>query len=394
MMENNNEKNELQIFNNEQFGQIRIMTIDGDDHFNLYDIGMGLGYTTKAKGKLYLRKEEISNLCERLDIKGFSLSENFINIDKSIDFDNTYVTEDAFYDLCLESDAKNARSFRKWVTLEVLPSLRKRGVYIMENAKEEVIDNEKLFGKRRVKNTFAKADPHEIEKLYDDCINYINDQYSTKDKIKICQSIFNGLSDLSLKLSQDAVKNMGKCYDISLLQNRVIYDKAKYQNKRNGGIKSSKTKEIDKQGRLISEQDEIIREQQNKLDFLDPDIEEFTVVSRHGFSVNYMTKTIIDDNGKMKTVTSDEYRRWQNNFPNEVISHEEHIDWNSKIYIWLRFDAIESMDCDNMCKSIIDQIARFYNANDNNVQIREATINKVVKSYGEGQIYYIIRNVE
>ena len=107
-----------------------------------------------------------------------------------------------------------------------------------------------------------------------------------------------------------------------------------------------------------------------------------------------MTKTIIDDNGKMKTVTSDEYRRWQNNFPNEVISHEEHIDWNSKIYIWLRFDAIESMDCDNMCKSIIDQIARFYNANDNNVQIREATINKVVKSYGEGQIYYIIRNVE
>ena len=394
MMENNNEKNELQIFNNEQFGQIRIMTIDGDDHFNLYDIGMGLGYTTKAKGKLYLRKEEISNLCERLDIKGFSLSENFINIDKSIDFDNTYVTEDAFYDLCLESDAKNARSFRKWVTLEVLPSLRKRGVYIMENAKEEVIDNEKLFGKRRVKNTFAKADPHEIEKLYDDCINYINDQYSTKDKIKICQSIFNGLSDLSLKLSQDAVKNMGKCYDISLLQNRVIYDKAKYQNKRNGGIKSSKTKEIDKQGRLISEQDEIIREQQNKLDFLDPDIEEFTVVSRHGFSVNYMTKTIIDDNGKMKTVTSDEYRRWQNNFPNEVISHEEHIDWNSKIYIWLRFDAIESMDCDNMCKSIIDQIARFYNANDNNVQIREATINKVVKSYGEGQIYYIIRSVE
>ena len=283
MMENNNEKNELQIFNNEQFGQIRIMTIDGDDHFNLYDIGMGLGYTTKAKGKLYLRKEEISNLCERLDIKGFSLSENFINIDKSIDFDNTYVTEDAFYDLCLESDAKNARSFRKWVTLEVLPSLRKRGVYIMENAKEEVIDNEKLFGKRRVKNTFAKADPHEIEKLYDDCINYINDQYSTKDKIKICQSIFNGLSDLSLKLSQDAVKNMGKCYDISLLQNRVIYDKAKYQNKRNGGIKSSKTKEIDKQGRLISEQDEIIREQQNKLDFLDPDIDEFTVVSRHGF---------------------------------------------------------------------------------------------------------------
>jgi len=394
MMENNNEKNELQIFNNEQFGQIRIMTIDGDDHFNLYDIGMGLGYTTKAKGKLYLRKEEISNLCERLDIKGFSLSENFINIDKSIDFDNTYVTEDAFYDLCLESDAKNARSFRKWVTLEVLPSLRKRGVYIMEYADDKVIDNEKLFGKRRVKNTFAKAEVHDVEKLYEDCINYINDQYSTKDKIKICQSIFNGLSELNLKLAEDAVRNIGKCYDVSLLQNRVLGDKAKYQNKRNGGIKSSKTKEIDKQGRLISEQDEIIREQQNKLDFLDPDIDEFTVVNCHGFSCNYITKTIIDDYGKLRTVTSDEYRNWQNRFPNEAISHEEHIDWSKKIYLWLRFDAVERTDTDNLIKTFQDQISKFYGVSDGNVQIREATVNKIVSSFKDGKIYYIIKNVD
>jgi len=47
-----------------------------------------------------------------------------------------------------------------------------------------------------------------------------------------------------------------------------------------------------------------------------------------------------------------------------------------------------------MIKSFQDQLARFYGANDNNVQIREATINKVVKSYSEGKIYYIIKNVE
>jgi len=385
-MGKNNEKNELQLFTSEQFGQIRIMTIDGEDHFNLYDIGMGLGHTKKnSTGKEYLRKDRIEDACAKLDITGVSVMDTKYVITKDIDFDNTYVSEDAFYDLCLDSEAKNARLFRKWITLDILPSLRKRGVYIMENAKEEVIDNEKLFGKRRVKNTFANADAYEVEKLYEDCINYIN---------TMLQSIYNGLTELSLKLSQDAVKNMGKCYDISLLQNRVIYDKAKYQNKRNGGIKSSKTKEIEKRGKLIFEQDEIIREQQNKLDFLDPDIEDFTIIPRHGFSVNYMTKTIIDYNGKMKTVTSDEYKRWQNNFPNHVVSNEGHIDWDKKIYIWLRFDAIESMDCDNMCKSIIDQIARQYNANDGNVQIREATINKVVKSYGEGRIYYIIRNVE
>jgi len=333
-MEKNNEKNEnneLQVFTSEQFGQVRIMTIDGEDHFNLYDIGMGLGHTRpNAKGKMYLRKDDYVKLCETLGVLGVTESVTGIIIDKDTDFENTYVSEDAFFDLCLESKAKNAKTFRKWVTSEVLPSLRKRGVYIMEHAKEETIDNEKLFGKRRVKNTFANADAHEVEKLYEDCINYINDEYNTKDKIKICQSIFNGLSELNLKLAEDAVRNIGKCYDVSLLQNRVLGDKAKYQNKRNGGIKSSKTKEIDKQGKLISEQDEIIREQQNKLDFLNPDIEDFTIIPRHGFSVNYMTKTIIDNNGKMKTVTSDEYRKWQNNFPNEIISHEEHIDWDKK----------------------------------------------------------------
>jgi len=383
MMENN--KNELQnmlaVFNNEQFGELQICTIDGKEYFGATNTAKMLGYANPH--------DAIGRHCKKNGVVKHEVIDNMgrkqeINL----------ITEGNLYRLIAKSKLSKAEEFESWVFDEVLPSLRKRGVYIMENAKDEVIDNEKLFGKRRIKNTFANAEIHEVEKLYEDCINYINDQYSTKDKIKILQSVYNGLGELNFKLSQDAVRNVGKCYDVSLLQHRVLQDKAKYQNKRNGGIKSSKTKEIDKRGRLIFEQDEIIREQQNKLDFLDPDIEEFTVVPRHGFSVNYMTKTIIDDNGKMKTVTSDEYRRWQNNFPNEIISHEEHIDWDSKIYIWLRFDAIESMDCDNMCKSIIDQIARKYGTDDRNVQIREATINKVVNSYSDGRVYYIIKNVE
>ena len=384
MMENN-----LQTFTNTQFGELMITIIDEKEYFKANDCATMLGYIRPSDAISTHCRSTVKHSIPHPQSKTKTIEVNFIS-------------EGDLYRLIIgaskqghnEEIKKKAEEFESWVFDEVLPSLRKRGVYIMENAKDEVIDNEKLFGKRRIKNTFANAEIHEVEKLYEDCINYINDQYSTKDKIKILQSVYNGLGELNFKLSQDAVRNVGKCYDVSLLQHRVLQDKAKYQNKRNGGIKSSKTKEIDKRGRLIFEQDEIIREQQNKLDFLDPDIEEFTVVPRHGFSVNYMTKTIIDDNGKMKTVTSDEYRRWQNNFPNEIISHEEHIDWDSKIYIWLRFDAIESMDCDNMCKSIIDQIARKYGTDDRNVQIREATINKVVNSYSDGRVYYIIKNVE
>jgi len=382
-MENN--KNELQnmlaVFNNEQFGELQICTIDGKEYFGATNTAKMLGYANPH--------DAIGRHCKK---NGVVKHEVIDNMGRTQEIN--LITEGNLYRLIAKSKLSKAEEFESWVFDEVLPSLRKRGVYIMEYADDKVIDNEKLFGKRRVKNTFAKAEVHDVEKLYEDCINYINDQYSTKDKIKICQSIFNGLSELNLKLAEDAVRNIGKCYDVSLLQNRVLGDKAKYQNKRNGGIKSSKTKEIDKQGRLISEQDEIIREQQNKLDFLDPDIEEFTVVDCHGFSCNYMVKNIIDDYGKLRTVTSDEYRNWQNRFPNEAISHEEHIDWSKKIYLWLRFDAVERTDTDNLIKTFQDQISKYYGASDGNVQIREATVNKIVSSFKDGKIYYIIKNID
>ena len=78
MMENNinnNEKNELQLFTSEQFGQIRIIVINGENIFNLYDVCFGLGYTKSDGRKLYLRKDNIENICETLDIIGLSLDD-------------------------------------------------------------------------------------------------------------------------------------------------------------------------------------------------------------------------------------------------------------------------------------------------------------------------------
>jgi len=240
-------KNELMVFEQTGLGKLRITQINDEDTFNLSDVCFGLGYTKKnSDGKLHLRKEKIESICETLDISGVSLSDTKYKVTKTIDFENTYISEESFYDLALESRAKNARNFRKWVTSDILPSLRKRGVYIMEHAKDEVIDKEKLFGKRRIKNTFANAQIHEVEKLYDDFLEYISEEYSAKDRIKMLQSVYNGLNELNLKLSYNAVKNIGKCYDVSLLQNKVLQDKAYLQNKRNGGIKSSQTKIINK----------------------------------------------------------------------------------------------------------------------------------------------------
>jgi len=374
-------KNELMVFEQSGLGKLRITQINDEDTFNLSDVCFGLGITTEAKGKLYLYKKRIESKCETLEIKGLDVTSNLFTITKDIDFENTYISEDSFYDLCLESDAKNARKFRKWVTSEILPSLRKRGVYIMEHAKEEVIDKEKLFGIRRIKNTFSNVELHEVESLYEDFLKYIANEYSPKERINMLQSVFNGLGELSLKLSHDAVKNVGKCYDISLLQNRVLKDKA-----------------IDKRGKIINEMDEIIKEQQNIISTLNPSLDEYTVVNKHGMSNNYLFENVKDKwSNNIITVKTNIYKNWINTFPShQLLSKDElNIDWDRPIIVFLKFDCIESIDVQNLTKSILDQaITRIYGEDDNIVDKVIVEKNKSVNSYAQGKIYICIRNVD
>lgn len=126
--------NDLKIFSNSEFGKLSVIKNDDDEiMFFLGEVCRCLGYTKIAKGNTYLRKDKIINICESLNIKGLSLSDNgdnFEEITLNTDFDVIRITEDNLYDLILESKAKNARRFRKWVTKEVLPQIRKTGGYI------------------------------------------------------------------------------------------------------------------------------------------------------------------------------------------------------------------------------------------------------------------------
>lgn len=122
--------NELKIFSNTEFGKLSVNNTENEIYFFLGEVCMCLGYTKQAKGKTYLRKDKIKNICESLEIKGLSPSDNLEIITLDTDFDNTRITEDALYDLILESKAKNARRFRKWITSEILPQIRQTGGYI------------------------------------------------------------------------------------------------------------------------------------------------------------------------------------------------------------------------------------------------------------------------
>lgn len=107
-------KNELTIFENEEFGEVRTIIKNGEFLFCLGDLCRALDLTAKGV-KQRLRDEVISN---------YPIEDSLGRMQSTI-----FVNEDGMYDVVLESRKKNARKFRKWITGVVLPSIRKTGSY-------------------------------------------------------------------------------------------------------------------------------------------------------------------------------------------------------------------------------------------------------------------------
>lgn len=104
--------NELQIFNNEEFGEVRTAVVNNEPVFCLMDICKALGMSNPTMVAQRLDEDELA----KLNLGSRAGETNFI-------------TESGLYAVILRSDKPNAKKFRKWVTSEVLPSIRKTGSY-------------------------------------------------------------------------------------------------------------------------------------------------------------------------------------------------------------------------------------------------------------------------
>lgn len=119
--------NELQVFNSSEFGKIRTITKDDEPMFCLIDICKALEIRNATDVAKRLDEDELT----RLNLGSRAGETNFI-------------TESGLYAVILRSDKPNAKKFRKWVTSEVLPSIRKNGGYI---AGQETLSDEELMAK-------------------------------------------------------------------------------------------------------------------------------------------------------------------------------------------------------------------------------------------------------
>lgn len=119
---------ELQVFRNPEFGNVRTMAIDGEPYFVGKDVATVLGYA-----------KPLNALTTHVDTDD-SLKQGLIDNMGRMQ-DTIFINESGLYSLILSSKLPNAKKFKRWVTSEVLPTVRKHGAYITPDKIEEVLMN-------------------------------------------------------------------------------------------------------------------------------------------------------------------------------------------------------------------------------------------------------------
>ena len=106
-------QNSIEVFENPIFGQIRMVMVDDEPMFCLVDVCRALEIKNATDVAKRLDEDELT----RLNLGGRAGESNFL-------------TESGLYAVIVRSDKPNAKKFRKWVTSEVLPTIRKTGGYV------------------------------------------------------------------------------------------------------------------------------------------------------------------------------------------------------------------------------------------------------------------------
>ena len=134
--------NDLQIFTNEEFGEIRVIEIDNESWFVGKDTVRALGYDLST----HSYTEYVKKYCNEEDIKKVNNRDaGLFGIKDAGRKGELLINEYALYDLTLTSPLPSAKEFKYWVTHEVLPSIRKHGAYMTDNVLEQAISNPDFF---------------------------------------------------------------------------------------------------------------------------------------------------------------------------------------------------------------------------------------------------------
>lgn len=337
--------------------------------FELYSTGEALGYvrTDVKNGVAYrrIRKDRIDKIVENAEISTFAHD------------GRKYLTESQLYDFMFEAHTDKCKPFRKWVTNEVLPTIRKTGCYITESAVEESIDYQSKYGIRRIRKTFNESTDE--RSTYEEFVELSKVEYKAgrvtgEDRIKTAkiiidtleQKVADNISDMrgsELLAIQELLTDINK--DLRILSNR-----------RNGGRLAAKTKEIN----LLEDE-------------VNYSTSDYYCIKRHAYTCNRMN--IYNEQLKREVNTAG-YKKWKENLNLSDFLPETYpdVDFSKDLKITLLFSYKKEFDLDNLQKTIIDSVQEFYSFDDNNIKEIKSRWLETVETYEDGCIWVRIENFE
>ena len=123
-----------QVFKNAEFGQIRTCMVEGETYFVGKDVASALGYKNT--------KDALMRHVDDEDKRGSGITTP-LGIHQA-----TVINESGLYSLILSSKLENARRFKRWVTGEVLPAIRRNGRYELEQHNEQLTKQTRVLENR------------------------------------------------------------------------------------------------------------------------------------------------------------------------------------------------------------------------------------------------------
>lgn len=158
----------MRPFNHPEFGNLRCIEIDGEPWFVGKDVAMALGYAKTENA-----------IARHVDKEDKTLTPFQGGCSTGIQ-KMTIINESGLYSLILSSKLESAKRFKRWVTSEVLPCIRKHGGYIVgqENMPKEVLLAHAVLESQKI----IEENAREIAKLHNEC-SLLNDQVEHSQEI-------------------------------------------------------------------------------------------------------------------------------------------------------------------------------------------------------------------
>ena len=112
----------IEIFNSEEFGSVRVLTLSGEPWFVGRDVAAALGYSNTKDALAKHVDPEDKRIIQRSSGATFTISPRGL----------TVINESGLYSLMLSCRLASGKRFKRWITAEVLPTIRKNGFYITD----------------------------------------------------------------------------------------------------------------------------------------------------------------------------------------------------------------------------------------------------------------------